>query len=180
MHYSRMRTTHGSSRLLGGGVCLNACWDTPWVWAWRHPMGVGLETPQDVGLETPQVWAWRHPLRCGPGDTPWVWAWRPPRCGPRDSPRCAPGDPTPRPDPSTSPLCVGLETCKACWDTPLEETCKACWDTPLEETCKACWDTTCTACLDTSPPPPPTATPWTEWLRDTCKNITFANFVCGR
>ena len=24
--------------------------------------------------------------------------------------------------------------------------------------------------------PPP---PWTEWLTDRCKNITFANFVCG-
>ena len=33
---------------------------------------------------------------------PRVWAWRPPR-----------------PDPSTSPLGVGLETCNACWDTPL-------------------------------------------------------------
>ena len=22
--------------------------------------------------------------------------------------------------------------------------------------------------------------PWTEWLTDRCKNITFANFVCGR
>ena len=21
---------------------------------------------------------------------------------------------------------------------------------------------------------------WTEWLTDKCKNITFANFVCGR
>ena len=34
---------------------------------------------------------------CGPGDTPQVWAWRPPW-----------------PEPSTSPLDVGLETCKAC------------------------------------------------------------------
>ena len=31
--------------------------------------------------------------------------------------------------------------------------------------CKACWDTT--------PPPPPRQT-------DSCKNITFANYVCGR
>ena len=31
--------------------------------------------------------------------------------------------------------------------------------------CKACWDTT---------------PPWTEWLIDRCKNITFTNFVCGR
>ena len=49
-----------------------------------------------------------HP-GCGPGYPPcqtpqippnWVWAWR-----------------LPWPDPSTSPLGVGLETCKACWDT---------------------------------------------------------------
>ena len=44
-----------------------------------------------MGLETPQVWAWRPP---------WMWAWRPPR-----------------PDPLTSPLGVGLETCKTFWDT---------------------------------------------------------------
>ena len=24
------------------------------------------------------------------------------------------------------------------------------------------------------------APPWTEWLTDRCKNLTFANFVCGR
>ena len=51
-------------------------------------------------LDTPQVWAWRPP---------WVWAWRPPRCGPGDPPGCGPRDPS-RPDPSTSPLGVGLET----------------------------------------------------------------------
>ena len=27
---------------------------------------------------------------------------------------------------------------------------------------------------------PGTPPPWTEWLTDRCKNITFANFVCGR
>ena len=92
-----------------GGVCLIACWDT-------------RPTPLGVGLENPQVWAWRPPGQtpqpppgCGPGDllarplnlppgvgleTSWpdpstfpqVWAWRFP------------------PDPSTSPLGVGLET----------------------------------------------------------------------
>ena len=55
------------------------------------------------------------------GIPPWVWAqvwaWKHSQCGL--------GDPL-RPDPSTSPLGVGLETCKACWDT----TCNACWDTP--------------------------------------------------
>ena len=56
-----------------GGVCLSACWDTPQVWAWRHPPGCGPgDTPPGVGLETPpQVWAWRHPsvgLKTQPGD----------------------------------------------------------------------------------------------------------------
>ena len=47
-----------------------------------------------------------QPPGCGPGD--------PPRCGPgwRPSrlPGCGPGGPPPRPDPSTSPLDVGLKT----------------------------------------------------------------------
>ena len=89
-------------------VCLSACWDTPlgvgletpWVWAWNPPAG-GPRTPLGVGLETPQVWAWRPPQVRPLNLPPWMWAWRPP----------------PRPDPSTSPLGVGLETCKACWDT---------------------------------------------------------------
>ena len=62
--------------------------------------------PQCMLGYTSQVWAWRPPPTrplnlshgCGPGDPPcqtrqpppWLWAWRPP-----------------------------LETCKACWDTPL-------------------------------------------------------------
>ena len=56
-----------------------------------------------------------HPPGCGPGD-PQVWAWRPPRCGPGDPLLLGVGLETPLPDPSTSPLGVGLETCKACWD----------------------------------------------------------------
>ena len=32
---------------------------------------------------------------------------------------------------------------------------------------------TCGACWDTTPPP-------VDRMTDTCKNITFANFVCGR
>ena len=41
------------------------------------------------------------------------------------SPGCGPGDPLARP--LNFLLGVGLETCKACWDT----TCNACWDTSL-------------------------------------------------
>ena len=43
-----MRTARSSGRLLQGGACLSACWNT-------HPLGVGLETqPPGVALETPR------------------------------------------------------------------------------------------------------------------------------
>ena len=95
-----MHTARSSSRLLGGGLpqCILG-----------YPPGVGLEIPLGVGLETPQVWACRHALGVGLETPPGVGLETPPS----------------RPDPSTSPLGVGLETCKACWDT----TCNACWDT---------------------------------------------------
>ena len=69
----------------------------------------------------------------------------------------------PWPDPSTSPLGLGLET-------PLE-TCKACWDTPQRP-----------AARHAGIPPemhagiPP---PHVDRMTDTCKNITFANFIWG-
>ena len=102
MHSRRMHTARSSSHLLGD-ICINACWDTPWVWAWRpircgpvDPLGVGLETPLGQTSQLPPwVWAWRPPRPdqstfppgCGPGDPlgqtsqlpPWVWAWRPAR-----------------------------------------------------------------------------------------------------
>ena len=76
------------------------------------------------------------PVRCVPptvvavcwGDLPQcMLGYPPPRCGPGDPPGCGPGETClkvwtwrpPRPHPSTSPLGVGLETCKACWDTTL-------------------------------------------------------------
>ena len=40
----RMHTTHSSTHLLVGGVCLSACWNSP--------LGVGLETPLGMDLET--------------------------------------------------------------------------------------------------------------------------------
>ena len=71
-----------------------------------NPLGVGLKTPLGVG--SPAMSLQTIPgvgLETPPGQTPqllpWVWAWRPP--------------------PARSlnfPLGVGLETCKACWDTP--------------------------------------------------------------
>ena len=33
---------------------------------------------------------------------------------------------------------------------------------------------------DQTPPPPGPGTPPVDRMTDTCKNITFANFVCGR
>ena len=33
----------------------------PWVWAWRHPPGVGLEPPKPDASTSPWVWAWRPP-----------------------------------------------------------------------------------------------------------------------
>ena len=63
MHSSRMRTTRSSSHW---GVCLSACWDTPpWVWAWRSPLGVGMETPMGVGMETLLARPLNFPLGVG-------------------------------------------------------------------------------------------------------------------
>ena len=96
MHSSRMRTARSSSRLLGGRVCLSACWDT-------HRPGVGLETspscgpgdPLGVGLETPpRPDPLNFPYGCGPED--------PPGQTPQLPPGCGPGDPS-SPDPTTSP-----------------------------------------------------------------------------
>ena len=91
-----MRTARGSSCPRGGSKglpqCMMGC--TPWVWAWRPPLVVGLETPPGCGPgDFPWVWAWRPPSGCGPGDPlcppdqtpqlpPWVWAWRPPTTTP--------------------------------------------------------------------------------------------------
>ena len=46
MHSSRMGTARSSSRLLWEGGGLPQCMlglETPQVWAWRSPLGVGLE-----------------------------------------------------------------------------------------------------------------------------------------
>ena len=88
MHSSRMHTAHGSSH--PGGV------STP---PRAHPPGAG--TPP--GPATPPEQAHTPTPRAGTPQSdplqlpPWVWAWTR--------------------SPSTSPLGVGLETCKACWDT---------------------------------------------------------------
>ena len=86
MHSSRMLTALGDSRPRGGGgVCLNACWGTPSVLAWRPPM-CGPVDPLGVGLDIPQVWVWR-PQRSGPGDPPGQTPQLPPLgCGPEDPP----------------------------------------------------------------------------------------------
>ena len=47
------------------------------------------------------------------------------------------------------------------------------WDSTLVQLLIYCWPI---ACWDITTPPL-----WTEWMKDTCKNITFANYVlrCG-
>ena len=110
-----------------------------------------------AGIHPPGVDLETHPW-CGPGD--------PPGCGLGDLPG------------------VGLETPWVWAWRPPGQTPQAppwvwAWKStrhggihPLE-TCKACWDITCKACWDTTPSPHCGQT-------DTCKNITIANFICGR
>ena len=121
MHSSRMRTARST-----WGVYLSVCWNTPPGCGPGDPPGVDMETPR-CGHGDPH---------CDPGEPP-LWAWRPPGVGletppgvglETPPPRCRHGDP-PRSDPSSSPLGVSRETCKACWDTTQVETCKACRDT---------------------------------------------------
>ena len=89
MHSSRMRAALSSSRGgVGGWVCLSAYWDTPPGCGPGHPgsgpgdpppgcgpgdplLGMGLETPLDVGLETSSGQT--------PQLLPWVWACKPAR-----------------------------------------------------------------------------------------------------
>ena len=92
----------------------------------------------------------------------------PPRCGPGDRPRCGPGDTPPRPDLSTSPLGVDLETCKACWDT-----------TPRDlQRMMGYHHMQCMLGYQPNPPPPPC----TEFLTHATENITLPQtlFVGGK
>ena len=125
------------------GVSTHPPWEqTPTPWS-RHPLGVGLETPQARSPSTsPLVVGLETPLARSPSTSPLGVGLETPLAR----------------SPSTSPLGVGLETCKACWDTTR----------PLGTCCKACWDTTCNACWDSTPHPPPV-----NRITDTCKNITF-------
>ena len=100
MYSSRMRTTCSSSHHRGA------------------PSPARAGTPLEQAPPPGQI-PLNFSLGWGPGPDPpqllpWVWPWSPP----------------PARSPWTSPLGVGLETCKACWyTTPLETCCKACWDT---------------------------------------------------
>ena len=67
-----------SAVVVGGGVCLSTCWDSPprcgpgaplWVWAWR-PGQIPFNSPLGVDLETPlpsQI-PLNFPSECGPGN----------------------------------------------------------------------------------------------------------------
>ena len=85
-----MRTARSSSRLRGGGMSASVhagIHPHPQVWAWRTPLGVGLETSPGVDLENPPPSQTSQP-------SPWVWAWRPPPARPLNlpPPGCGPGD----------------------------------------------------------------------------------------
>ena len=109
----------------------------------------------------------------------------PPGCGPGDHPGCGPGDPQvwawrpPWPDPSTSPLGVGLET------PPLQPDPSSSTLGFGLETCKACWDTPPTPARHAEMPPArhagiPPPHPWTEFLTHASENITLPQLRCGR
>ena len=169
MHSSRMRTARSSSCLLGEGVSAS-------VYAGIHPPGCG---PGDPLGQTPQLPPGYGPEDSPPGQTPPP----PPGCGPGDSPHGQTPQPPcwvwpwrpPWPDPSTSLLSVGLEAPHG--QTPQFPPGCGSGDPPPNpstfllgvdlETCKACLDTT-------------TLPPSVDRMTDTCKNITFANFVCER
>ena len=154
MHSSRMHTARSSSRQL----CVWGGEGSASVHVGIHPPGCGPGDPPSCGA--------RDWLRCGPGDPPgktpqplpWVWAWRPPKARPLNPPWVWAWRP-PKPDPSSSLLSVGLETCKAWWDTP-----------PRRPARHAGIPAARHAGIPLSP----------CGQTDTCKNITFANFVCGR
>ena len=122
---------------------------------WGRGVSVSVHAgiPLGVGLETTWVWAWRPPR---------VWAWRPPQVWPGDPPGCGPGDP-PGQTPQLPPGCGP-------GDTPGQ--------TPQLPPWVWAWRPARHAGI---PPamhagiPPPV-----DRMTDTCKNITFANFVCGR
>ena len=96
MHSSRMRTARSSSRHWG--------LHTPSI----DDTLPGAGTPWQ---QTPGQIPLNFPLGCGPGDLP------PPGQIPLNFPLgCGLETPLAR-SPSTSTLGVGLETCKACWDT---------------------------------------------------------------
>ena len=86
------------------------------VWQLQECIPVGCVPPTAVAVSWGPVGVclsacWDTPTPCLPG------------CGPGDPPGMGLDTPlgvgleTPQPDPSSSPLDVGLEICKACWDT---------------------------------------------------------------
>ena len=68
-----------------------------------------------LGRVSTPPWSRHPPEQAPPEQTPLQQA--PPGCGPGDPLGMGLETPPPQPDPSISLLGVGLETCKACWDT---------------------------------------------------------------
>ena len=111
-------------------------------WTWHSPLLDPLLTGEQISFWARECkikriffilkWTRMHSsrMRTARSSSRLLWGCLP-QCMLGYPPECGPGDPLgvglrpPRPGPSTSPLGVGLEICKACWDT----TCNACWDT---------------------------------------------------
>ena len=112
------------------------------------------------------------PLGCGPGNPPWpdppqlplwMWAWRPPQILHNFPLGCGPGDPLPWPDPSQLPPWVWVwKPARHAGIPPPGDLLQGMLGYHLQ-------------CMLGYHPPP-----HVDRMTDTCKNITFANFVCGR
>ena len=164
-------------------------WRPPWPDPSQLPSWASAWRPwPDPPQLPPCVWAWR-PWPDPPQLPPWVWAWRPwpdplnfpLGCGPGDtlgpiplnfSLWCGHGD-TPgqillifslgsEDPPSQIPLGVGLETCKACWDT-----------TPWRSAARHAG---IPPAMHAGIPP----FPMKEFLTHASENITLPQLRCGR
>ena len=87
-----------------------------------------------------------------------------PWCGPGDPPECGPGDP-----PQARPLNFSL----ACGPRDLQGMLWYCCPRPRDLQGMLRYHM---QCMQGYQPPPPLV----DGMTDTCKNITFASFVCGR
>ena len=91
-------------------------------------------------------------------------------------PGCGPGDPPPGCGPGDTPLGLGLEIPPTVVSLETPPRCGP-GDPPSQTPPLSTWVWAWKPARHAGIPPP--SSMWTEWLTDMCKNITFANFVCG-